>query len=130
MHHQKFKQSEAWQVIAGIFRDQQSETCQPAANFLPDKRTDAAYPAAATFLDRPPRRLFTLKAFAERHASFLTLPALTNQVFKAKPRESTKGTIPGNGLEEAGAIVRLAGRVLIDEDGYFRWIDVLQNGGS
>lgn len=76
----------------------------------------------------PPRRLFTLKAFAKRHSSFLTLAALTNQVFKARPRNSTKGSIPGNGMEEAGAIVRIAGRVLIDEDGYFRWVDSLQEG--
>jgi len=89
----------------------------------------AAAHQAATLDEPPPRRLFTLPKFAERHASFLTLPALTNQVFKAKPRRSTKGEVPGNGLEEAGAIVRLAGRVLIDEDGYFRWIDSLQKGG-
>ena len=85
-------------------------------------------PLGATINEPPPRRIFTLKAFAERHASFLTLAALTNQVFKAKIRQSTKGKIPGNGLEEAGAIVRLAGRVLIDEDAYFRWIDSLQAG--
>ena len=90
---------------------------------------DIGRPLAATLNEPPPRRLFTLAAFAERHSTFLTLPAITNQVFKAKPRQSTKGEIPGNGLEEAGAIVRLAGRVLIDEDGYFRWIDSLQKGG-
>lgn len=87
-------------------------------------------PLAATLTEPPPRRIFTLKAFAERHRTFLTLPALTNQVFKAKSRKSTKGDIPGNGLEEAGAIVRLAGRVLIDEDAYFRWIDAQQKGGQ
>lgn len=86
-------------------------------------------PLAATFTEPPPRRLFTLPAFAERHSSFLTLPAITNQVFKAKSRKSTKGDIKGNGLEEAGAIVRLAGRVLIDEDRYFAWIDSIQKGG-
>jgi hypothetical protein len=83
----------------------------------------------ATFTESPPRRLFTLPKFAERHSSFITLPAITNQVFKAKPRLSTKGEIPGNGMEEAGAIVRLAGRVLIDEDAYFRWVDSQQERG-
>ncbi len=83
---------------------------------------------SATFTEPLPRRLFTLPKFAERHSSFLTLAALTNQVFKAKPRQSTKGEIPGNGMEESGAIVRLAGRVLIDEDAYFRWIDSQQSG--
>jgi len=33
----------------------------------------------------------------------------------------------GNGMEEAGAIIRLAGRVLIDEDAYFRWVDSQQD---
>jgi hypothetical protein len=33
-------------------------------------------------------------------------------------------------MEEAGAIVRLAGRVLIDEDAYFRWVDSLQEQGQ
>lgn len=89
----------------------------------------AAAHQAATLDEPPPRRLFTLPKFAERHASFLTLAALTNQIFKAKTRQSTKGEIPGNGLEEAGAIVRLAGRVLIDEDGYFAWVDAQQEGG-
>lgn len=74
----------------------------------------------------PPRRLFTLPKFAERHSGFTTLAAITNQVFKAKSRQSTKGIIPGNGMEEAGAVVRLNGRVLIDEDAYFRWVDALQ----
>lgn len=96
----------------------------------PYKEADIVRALAATITEPPPRRLFILKAFAERHASFLTLPALTNQVFKAKTRQSTKGEIPGNGLEEAGAIVRLAGRVLIDEDAYFRWIDAQQKGGQ
>jgi len=84
---------------------------------------------AATFNEPPPRRLFTLPAFAERHSTFLSLPAITNQVFKAKTRKSTKGDIRGNGLEEAGAIIRIAGRVLIDEERYFAWIDAQQKGG-
>ncbi len=92
-------------------------------------QADIGRTLAATFNEPPPRRLFTLPSFAERHASFLTLPAITNQVFKAKTRKSTKGDIPGNGLEEAGAIVRIAGRVLIDEERYFAWIDAQQEGG-
>ena len=86
--------------------------------------------APATFSEAPPRRLFTLPKFAERHSGMTTLPALTNQVFKAKTRYSTKGEIPGNGMEEAGAVVRLAGRVLIDEDAYFRWVDSQQPRGK
>jgi len=84
----------------------------------------------ATFTEPPPRRLYTLLNFAERHSGFITLAAVTNQVFKAKARHSTKGVIPGNGMEEAGAIVRLAGRVLIDEDRYFAWVDSQQTRGQ
>jgi hypothetical protein len=73
---------------------------------------------------QPPRSLFTLRAFADRHRSFLTLSALTNQVQKAKPRYSTLGLIKGNGLESA--IVRIGGRVLIDEAAYFQWVEAQQ----
>lgn len=94
------------------------------------QQTEISHAVAASTDDTPPRRLYTLTKFAERHSSFLTLPALTNQVFKAKRRLSTKGEIPGNGMDEAGAIVRLAGRVLIDEDAYFRWVDTQQTGSQ
>lgn len=80
--------------------------------------------------NNPPRRLFTLKSFASRHDSFLTLASLTNQVFKANPRHSSRGVIAGNGMNEAGAIVRINGRVLIDEDRYFAWVDSLQKEGQ
>jgi hypothetical protein len=90
------------------------------------EQPEASRPQTATFTEPPRRRLFTLPNFAERNKSFTTLPAITNQVFKAKARKSTKGVIPGNGLEEAGAIVRINGRVLIDEDRYFAWIDSQQ----
>jgi len=89
--------------------------------------TEAGHTLAAGIPDSPPpRRLFTIKAFAERHSSFLTVPALNNQIHKAKPRHSTRGIIPGNGLEEAGAIVRSFGRVYIDEDRYFACVSAQQ----
>lgn len=94
------------------------------------QQPEAGRAPPAAFIEPPPRRLFTLPKFAERHSSFITLPALTNQIFKAKARQSTKGEIPGNGMEEAGAVVRLAGRVLIDEEAYFRWVDSQQSRGQ
>lgn len=75
------------------------------------------------------RRLFTLPKFAERYSDFTTLSAITNQVFKARPRHSSKGVIPGNGMLDFGVIVRNGRRVLIDADAYFRWLDAQQNGG-
>ena len=94
------------------------------------QQTEAPRTPTAAFTAPPPRHLFTLAKFAERHASFLTLASLTNAVFKARARQGSTGKIPGNGLEEAGAIVRLAGRVLIDEDAYFSWVDSQQTGSQ
>lgn len=81
-----------------------------------------------TIADKLPRRLFTLPNFAERHSSFLTLSALTNQKFKSESRKSSRGEIPGNGLAEFGAFFTVGRRVLVDEDAYFRWLDAQQNG--
>lgn len=79
----------------------------------------SAIPGA--FPDLPPRYL-TVAQFSERNAAF-TEPAIRNLVFKADSRESTRGTIPGNGLIEAGAIVRLGRKVLIHEGHFFEWIE-------
>lgn len=77
----------------------------------------------------PPRHLFTLKKFAERHSDFITLSAITNQVFKAQPRQSSLGEIPGNGMSDFSVIVRVGRKVLIDETAYFQWLDAQQKGG-
>jgi hypothetical protein len=74
-------------------------------------------------LAAPSRRIFTLTKFAERHSSFLTLSALTNQKFKSEPRKSSRGEIHGNGLAEFGAFITIGRRVLVDEDAYFCWLD-------
>jgi hypothetical protein len=76
--------------------------------------------------DDPPRCLVTLKRFSEKHSDFITLAGITNQVFKAQSRNSTKGEIPGNGMLDFGVIVRIGRKVLIDEDAYFRWIAAQQ----
>jgi hypothetical protein len=73
-------------------------------------------------------QLYTIKQFSERFPAF-TEPSLRNLKFKAEPRHSTKGEIPGNGLIEAGAIVRIGRRVLIDEDRFFDWVRE-RNGGE
>ena len=77
-----------------------------------------------------PRQLYTLKKFAERHSDFATLSAITNQVFKAQPRHSSKGEIPGNGMLDFAVIMRIGRKVLIDEAAYFRWLDAQQKGGK
>ena len=64
---------------------------------------------------------FTVEQFSERNPAF-TPPALRNLIFKAESRQSTKGEIPGNGLADAGAVVRLGRRVLIDEAKFLAWV--------
>lgn len=71
----------------------------------------------------PPRPVyFTVAQFSERNPAF-SQSALRNLVFKADARESTRGTIPGNGLVESGAIVRLGRKVLIHEGRFFEWVE-------
>lgn len=69
-----------------------------------------------------PRDLIPVAQFSKRWSAW-TQPALRNLVLNAAPRLNSRGErIPGNGLEEAGAIVRVGRRVLIDEQAFFRWI--------
>lgn len=65
---------------------------------------------------------FTVAQFSERNPAF-SKPAVRNLVFKADARKSTVGTIPGNGLIESGAIVRLGRKVLIHEGRFFEWVE-------
>lgn len=82
--------------------------------------TAAAIRAAHPDLPPPPA-VFTVKQFAQRNPS-QTEPALRNLIFKAEPRQSTRGEIPGNGLIECGAIIRVGRKVLIDESRFFEWV--------
>ncbi len=75
----------------------------------------------------PAPRVFTVKQFAQRNPAFSEL-ALRNLIFKSAERQSSRGLIPGNGLLDAGAIVRIGRKVLIDELAFFGWVDS-QNGG-
>ena len=80
----------------------------------------------------------TVRQFSERNPAF-TEPSVRNLVFKADSRESSFGTIPGNGLLEAGAIIRIGRKVLIHEERFFAWVENgqtaiegerLRNGGA
>jgi hypothetical protein len=74
------------------------------------------------------RTVFTVAQFAERNPAF-TEAAMRNHIFKADEREGANGKIPGNGLLEAGAIVRIGRKVLIDEERFFEWVDAQQSRG-
>ena len=75
-----------------------------------------------TTVDSAPRDLFTIEQFSERRRAW-TQSALRNHILNSSDRVNSRGErIPGNGLAEAGAIVRVGRRVLIDEEAFFRWV--------
>ena len=78
-----------------------------------------------------PSRLpyYTVAQFSERNPVF-SEAATRNLVFKAESRESSLGTIPGNGLIEAGAVIRIGRKVLINEAKFFAWAEAQQTRGS
>lgn len=81
-----------------------------------------------TVVESTPRNLRTVKQFSEAWQAW-TPPALRNLILNAAARVNSRGErIPGNGLAEAGAIVRVGRRVLIDEQAFFRWIAAQQCG--
>ena len=86
-----------------------------------DSKIDAPTIAAALDDASAHRGYFTVTQFVERNPAF-TAPAMRNLIFKADPRDSTRGTIPGNGLIEAEAIVRLGRRILVHEGRFFHWV--------
>lgn len=77
-----------------------------------------------------PRDLFTVEKFAERRPAW-SQPALRNLILYSESRQNSRGErILGNGLAEAGAIVRVGRRVLIDEAAFFVWIAAQQKRNS
>jgi len=81
-------------------------------------------------VDSAPRDLFTVAQFSERRPAW-TQASLRNLILNSRDRLNSRGEkIAGNGLEEAGAIVRIGRRVLIDEQAFFsRWIAQQQKRG-
>jgi hypothetical protein len=55
--------------------------------------------------------------------SFLTEGALRHLIFYSQPRYSASGEmLPGNGLDEAGAILRMGRNILIDAGRFRQWM--------
>jgi len=65
---------------------------------------------------------YTTEQFSLNNPAF-TESALRNLIFKANERQSTKGIIAGNGLLEAGAIIRIGRKVLINESKFYAWVE-------
>lgn len=76
----------------------------------------------------PRRVLLTISQFSDRNPAF-SQSAMRNLAFKADEREGANGKIPGNGLIEAGALIRIGRKVLIDEDRFFAWVDAQNERG-
>ena len=66
------------------------------------------------------KSLLTVNQLAEKHPAF-SKASIRNMIFNATPRQSSRGTIPGNGLSKA--IIRLGRKILIDEEKFFLWLD-------
>ncbi len=60
---------------------------------------------------------------------WLTKYALRHMIFAASPRYNSKGAkVSGNGMEEAGVIIRLGRKVLIDLDRFDQWLETHRQG--
>ena len=69
------------------------------------------------------RALLTVAQLARRYPAF-TQGSIRNLIFMSKPRWTSTGSVPGNGL--AAALVRVGRKVLIDEAKFLVWLDSLQ----
>ena len=67
--------------------------------------------------------LSTVRQFSEKHPAF-SQGGLRNMIFLASARHSSKGEIPGNGLDVA--LVRIGRKLLIDESRFFEWVQQQQ----
>ena len=94
-----------------------TQTTQQTSNITAAIR--AAYP------EPQHQTLYTVEQLAKAEPAF-TAAALRNMIFKAEPRHSTKGEIPGNGLIECGAIVRRGRKVMIHRQRFLEWIEAQQ----
>lgn len=63
--------------------------------------------------------LLSVRQFSEKHPAF-SQGSLRNLIFLAKSRHTSRGTLPGNGLDVA--LVRVGRKLLIDEGKFFEWI--------
>jgi hypothetical protein len=73
----------------------------------------------------PPTKLVTIKQLAtmEQYASAFPENRLRSLIASAAPRLNSRGhTIPANGLFEAGAVMKIGKRILIDIDAFQRWL--------
>ena len=71
----------------------------------------------------------TVEQFCKDNPAF-TSSSIRNLIFKSDERLSSNGVIAGNGLAEAGAIIRIGRKVLIDENCFYAWVQKQQVRGE
>lgn len=87
--------------------------------------TTQANKTTSPFVQSQARTLSTVRQFSEKYPAF-SQGGLRNMIFLASKRHTSKGKIPGNGLDVA--LVRLGRKLLIDEAKFFQWVDKQQAG--
>jgi len=91
------------------------------ANHGKNVKSTSAHAEAVASHPQSRQVFFTVPQFAEIQKAF-TQSALRNLIFKAEARRASKGTIPGNGLIECGAVVRIGRKILIHEGRFLEWV--------
>ena len=95
---------------------------------LAQSTSNGTYETAPTANQNIPT-LYTVEQFATMQPAF-TPAALRNLIFKAEARYSSKGKIPGNGLLECGAVIRIGRKVLISAPHFLSWVSSQQPRGA
>ncbi|MCB1927744.1 MAG: hypothetical protein KDH17_06860 [Rhodocyclaceae bacterium] len=70
------------------------------------------------------KRLATVAQAAQQYDGVFTESAIRDMIFKAEDRFNSRGDrIPGNGMAEAGVILRIGRKVILDLDAFDAWLD-------
>lgn len=89
--------------------------------------TTQANKPASPVVYTPARALSTVRQFSEKYPAF-SQGSLRNLIFLASDRHTSKGKIPGNGLNSA--LVRVGRKLLIDDKAFLAWVDAQQKAGA
>lgn len=68
--------------------------------------------------------LSTIKNFVKnpKYKGVWTESAMRALVYESTPRKSSQGEIPGNGLLEAGVIIRIGRKIIINTKAFDAWV--------
>lgn len=76
--------------------------------------------------DNTNNAVHSVNQFSKKYPAF-TKSSLRTLIFNSKVHHRSTGEIiPNNGLEAAGAILRIGSKILIHEERFFKWLDKQQ----